>query len=72
MEITPKMADNPERLYKTQWRAHYKKGLGSPRIVYGESEEEALRNALAEFRRTHGPIDNWPLNKVVDSVEFIG
>ena len=60
------------KLYKTQWRAFYKKGLGSPRTVYGESEDEALRNALADFRRTHGPIDTWPREKVVDHVEFIG
>lgn len=63
---------NLKRLYKTQWRAHYKPGLGSPKIVYGESETEALNNALAEYRRNKTLVDLWPLDKVVDRVDYIG
>ena len=36
---------NTTRLYKTQWKAYYKPGLGSPKIVQGESEAEAKNNA---------------------------
>lgn len=59
-------------IYKTQWRAFYKPGLGSPTIVYGESIDEATRNALAEFRRTNSILDSWPIDHIVDRVEFIG
>ena len=63
---------NTKRLYKTQWRAYYKTGLGSPKIVYGESEAEALNNALAEYRKNKTLVDPWPLDKVVDHVDYIG
>jgi len=63
---------NTKKLYKTQWRAYYKTGLGSPKIVYGESETEALSNALAEYRKNKTMVDLWPLNMVVDYVECIG
>ena len=69
--IEPKMrtADEVRKIYSTQWIAHYKKGLGSPTIVYGETEEAALKSALAEFRRTGDCVSNWPCSKVVDRVE---
>lgn len=63
---------DPAHLYKTQWRAYYKRGLGGPTIVYGETQEDALKAALAEYRRNSGLLENWPLNRIVDHVEYIG
>lgn len=60
------------RVYKTQWKAYYKPGLSSPKIVYGESEAEARVNALAEYRKNKTLVDLWPINKVVDHVDWIG
>lgn len=60
------------RTYKTQWKAYYKPGLMSPRIVYGESEAEARINALAEYRKNKTMVDIWPIEKVVDHVDWIG
>lgn len=60
------------KLYKTQWKAYYKHGLRGPKIVYGESEDEAVRMALAEYRRNCTTIDWQPIKDVVDKVEFIG
>lgn len=59
-------------IYKTQWRAYFKKGLGNPEIVYGESENEAKRNALAFFRKNNDSLWNWPIDSIVDHVELIG
>jgi hypothetical protein len=72
MDIEPKMAEHPEDLYKTQWKAFFKPGLGSPTIVYGESEDEAKKNALAYFRKNNGSLENWPAERIVEKVEFIG
>ena len=60
------------RNYKTQWMAHFKSGLAAPTIVYGESKEEAERNALAYYRKTRTQLDLWPREKVVDYVTCIG
>lgn len=60
------------KLYKTQWKAYYKHGLCGPKIVYGESEDEAIRMALAEYRRNCTAIDWQPAEAVVDHVDFIG
>ncbi|MBP5784046.1 MAG: hypothetical protein J6W16_00480 [Methanobrevibacter sp.] len=60
------------KIYKTQWRAFYKPGLASSKIVYGESEDEAKRNALAEYRKSKTQVDTWSIDKVVDRVEMIG
>ena len=60
------------RLYKTQWRAYFKRGLGSPTIVYGESEDIAKRNALAYYRKNCALMSDWPIEKVVDRVDIIG
>ena len=59
-------------LYKTQWRAYFKRGLGSPTIVYGESEDIAKRNALAYYRKNCALMSDWPIEKVVDRVDIIG
>lgn len=58
--------------FKTQWRAYYKNNLSSPKIVYGESEAEAKNNALAEYRKNKTMVDLWPVDKVVDYVEYVG
>lgn len=60
------------RNYKTQWMAYFKSGLASPTIVYGESKEEAKRNALAYWRKNRTPVDFWPKEKIVDYVTYIG
>lgn len=60
------------KIYKTQWRAYYKTGLGGPTIVYGESEREAMANALAEYRKSRTLVGMWPMEKVVERVELIG
>lgn len=59
------------KLYKTQWMAYFKPGLGSPTIVYSETEREALANALAHYRKGMALVDKWPLEKVVDRVECL-
>ena len=60
------------RLYKTRWMAYFKRGLGSPTIVYGESEDEAKRSALAHYRKNYALMSDWPIEKVVDRVDIIG
>ena len=73
MEASKTSETKPEcTLYKTQWRAFYKPGLGSPTIVYGESVDEATKNALALFRKNNGILENWPADRIVDHVDFIG
>lgn len=59
------------RMYRTQWIAYYKSGLLGPRVVYGESTDEARLNALAEYRKAKTAIDTWPVDKVVDRVEIV-
>ena len=59
-------------LYKTQWRAYFKYGLGEPVIVYGEDERTAKANALAYYRKNKTLVDYAPMEKIVDRVEFIG
>ena len=73
MEVSDTLEAKPEcTLYKTQWRAFYKTGLGSPAIVYGESIDDAMKNALALFRKNNGILENWPVDHIVDHVDFIG
>lgn len=59
-------------LYKTQWRAYFKHGLGEPTIVYGEDERTAKANALAYYRKNKTLVDYTPMDKIVDHVELIG
>ena len=59
-------------LYKTQWRAYFKRGLGEPTIVYGEDERTAKANALAYYRKNKTLVDCTPMDKIVDHVELIG
>jgi len=58
--------------YKTQWKAYFKPGFGSPTIVYGESEHEARCNALAFFRKNQGLVDFRKLDEIVSHVDWIG
>ena len=67
-----KDAAKVQKLYQTQWRVYFKRGLGQPSVVYGETEEEALRNALAFFRKDNSNLEMWPREQIVDHVEFIG
>ena len=60
------------RLYKTQWQAYFKRGLGKPVIVYGEDERTAKANALAYYRKNKTLVDYTPMEKIVDHVELIG
>ena len=59
-------------LYKTQWQAYFKRGLGKPVIVYGEDERTAKANALAYYRKNKTLVDYTPMEKIVDHVELIG
>lgn len=59
------------RLYRTSWIAYYKNELLGPRVVHGESIDEAKLNALAEYRRSKTAVDTWPIDKVVDRVEIV-
>lgn len=63
---------NPSTICKTQWKAFFKHGFCSPTIVYGESESEAMRNALAHYRKNKTLVDFWGIEDVVDHVDFIG
>lgn len=58
-------------MFKTQWKAVFKNGDGEA-IVYGESEDEAMRNALAAYRKKKGALDYRNAGEVVKRVEFIG
>lgn len=60
------------RLYKTQWQAYFKRGLGKPVVVYGEDERTAKANALAYYRKNKTLVDYTPMEKIVDHVELIG
>ena len=60
------------QIYKTQWLAHFKRGFGSPTIVYGESEAEARNNALAYYRKNKTLVDFFPIDSIVDYVTYIG
>ena len=64
--------DRVKAIYNTPWRAFFKNGIIGTSIVYGESEDEAMRNALALARKNNGSIDFWPIDKVVDHVEIVG
>ena len=59
-------------VYKTQWQAYFKRGLGKPVIVYGEDERTAKANALAYYRKNKTLVDYTPMEKIVDHVELIG
>ena len=72
MEITIETKNDLATLYKTQWKAYFKSGLCNPTVVYGESEEDAKKNALAHYRKNQTAVDFFPIDKVVDHVEFIG
>lgn len=72
LDINPKFNENAAAVYKTQWKAYYKRGFGSPTVVYGETVEEAMNNALAYYRKNTWQVDMRPAEKIVDHVEFIG
>lgn len=55
---------------KKIWTAYFAAGLHSPVRVYGSDEDEARRNALAQFRYDQGAVDARPARKVVDRVEL--
>ncbi len=67
-----KDAAKVQELYQTQWRAYFKRGYGQPTIVYGKTQEEAMANALAYFRKNDGMLDFRPAGTVIDYVELIG
>ena len=53
------------------WKAYYKKGLCSPTDVYGGSEAEARKNALAYYRKRACLVDKWTIDDVVERVELL-
>lgn len=54
---------------KQIWTAYYAAGLYHPVRVYGWNSDEAIRNALAQFRYSVGALDNRPACKIVVKVE---
>ena len=62
--------NDTRKIYATQWRAYYKNGLMNTSIVYGESEDEAKKNALALYRKNQTAVDFFPIEKVVERVEL--
>lgn len=58
---------------KPQWKVTYNHGWGDQtRIVNADTEDEAKRMGLAEFRRNTGSVfsvDDWPMDTVIKSVE---
>lgn len=56
-------------IYETRWRAYYKNGLHNVSIVYGRDMAEAMKNALAEYRKSTTMVSFLPLDKVVERVE---
>ncbi len=71
-EVNPKFASNTADIYKTSWKAYFKSGLGSPAIVYGNTIEEAQKNALAYYRKNCTLLSKMPISKIVDHVELVG
>lgn len=70
-DVNPKFNENASSVYKTAWKAYYKNGLANSTIVYGETIEEAMNNALAEYRKGATMVDFKTVNQVVDRVELI-
>lgn len=70
-EVKVKYNEHVADLYKHQWRAFYKNGLHNTSIVYGETEADAIKNALAEYKRNATGMSMMDISKVVDRVEFI-
>jgi len=70
-EINPKFNEDAPSVYKTAWKAYYKNGLANSTVVYGETIEEAISNALAEYRKSATMVDFKTANQVVDHVELI-
>ena len=69
--VDPKFNENAANAYKTAWKAYYKNGLANTAVVYGETIEEAMNNALAEYRKSATMVDFKTVNQVVDRVELI-
>lgn len=69
--VDPKFNENAASVYKTAWKAYYKNGLANSTVVYGETIEEAMNNALAEYRKNATMIDFKTVDQVVDRVELI-
>ena len=70
-EVNPKFNENAASVYKTAWKAYYKNGLANSTVVDGETIEEAMNNALAEYRKSATMVDFKTVNQVVDRVELI-
>lgn len=69
--VDPKFNENASSVYKTAWKAYYKNGLANAAVVYGKTIEEAMSNALAEYRKSATMVDFKTVNQVVDRVELI-
>ena len=70
-DVNPKFNENAASVYKTAWKAYCKNGLANSTVVYGETIEEAMNNALAEYRKSATMVDFKTVNQVVDHVELI-
>ena len=58
-------------VYSVKWTAYYKNGVLGPTTVYGKDVEEAMKNALAEYRKSNTMVDFWPVDRIVDRVELV-
>ena len=70
-DVDPKFNKDASSVYKTAWKAYYKNGLANSTVVYGETIEEAMNNALAEYRKSATMVDFKTVSQVVDRVELI-
>ncbi len=57
--------------YSHRWKAFYKNGVCNTSIIYGKDMDEAMKNALAEYRRHNTMVDFWPIERIVDHVELV-
>ena len=71
MKTNSLKANSLSNPWKTMWKAYYKKGLCSPTDVYGGSEAEARKNALAYYRKRACLVDKWTIDDVVERVELL-
>lgn len=68
--INVKYAEHPEKIFAHRWHAFYKNGvMNSPTVVYGDTEMDAMKAALAEYRRNVSGVSLAPMDKVVSSVK---
>lgn len=54
---------------KKIWTVYFTAGLYRPARVYGVDENEARRNAIAQFRYAQGAVDTRSMDQILDRIE---